>query len=215
MYTAIEQTLNGMQNMPAEQAQEECVQQQTPADEEIIRMFTARDEQALRETEARYGSRSRRLAFRILGDRQDAEECANDMLMQLWDSIPPKRPRSLPAYIAALTRNNALNRYEERNAAKRGGGQMPAALEEISPYLADPDQNVEDRLTETALRDALTQFLGTLSKENRLIFLARFWSFQPIADIAADHGISTGAVKMSLRRTKDKLRKYLKKEGLI
>ena len=215
MYTAIEQTISGMQNMPAGQERDECVQTQTPADEEIIRMFTARDEQALREAEARYGSQSRRLAFRILGDRQDAEECANDMLMQLWSSIPPKRPRSLPAYIAALTRNNALNRYEERRTAKRGGGQMTAALDEISPYLADPEQDVEDKLTEAALRDALTQFLGTLTKENRLIFLARFWSFQPIAEIAADHGISTGAVKMSLRRTKDKLRKHLKKEGLI
>lgn len=215
MYTAIEQTLNGMQNMQEEQVCEPCVQPQTSADEEIIRMFTARDEQALRDTEARYGNQSRRLAFRILGDRQDAEECANDMLMQLWNSIPPKHPRSLPAYIAALTRNNALNRYEERKTAKRGGGQIPAALDEISPYLADPDQDVEDRLTETALRDALTQFLGTLTTENRLIFLARFWSFQPIAEIADDHGISTGAVKMSLKRTKEKLRKYLKKEGLI
>jgi RNA polymerase sigma-70 factor (ECF subfamily) len=184
-------------------------------DEAIIRMFTARQEQALTETESRYGKWSRRLAFRILGDRQDAEECANDVLMQLWDSIPPVIPQSLPAYISTLTRHTALNRFEERKAAKRGGGQMASALDEIAPFLADPEQDMEDSFTEIALRDALTAFLGTLPAENRLIFLARFWSFQPVAEIAAEHGMSVGAVKMSLKRTKDKLRKYLKKEGLI
>ena len=102
---------------------------QTEADADIIQMFTERQEQALAETEFRYGRLSRQLAFRILGDRQDAEECADDMLMQLWNSIPPAVPHSLPAYISALTRNIALNRYEERKAAKRGGGQMAAVLE--------------------------------------------------------------------------------------
>ena len=92
---------------------------------------------------------------------------------------------------------------------------MAAVLDEIAPFLADPDQNMEDRLTEIALRDALTAFLGTLTTENRLMFLARYWSFQPIAEIAAEHGVSTGTVKMSLKRTKEKLRKHLRKEGLI
>lgn len=188
---------------------------QTEADADIIQMFTERQEQALAETEFRYGRLSRQLAFRILGDRQDAEECADDMLMQLWNSIPPAVPHSLPAYISALTRNIALNRYEERKAAKRGGGQIAAVLDEIAPFLADPDQNMEDKLTEIALRDALSAFLGTLTTENRLIFLARYWSFQPIAEIAAEHGVSTGSVKMSLKRTKEKLRKHLRKEGLI
>ena len=217
MAIAIGQTLSGRITRPQEQpaACDSCVQNQTMTDEAIIRMFTERQEQALAETEARYGGMSRRLAFRILGDRQDAEECANDVLMQLWNSIPPQKPDCLPAYISVLARNTALNRWEERKTAKRGGGQMTAALDEISPYLADPDNPIEDRLTEIALRDALTAFLGTLKAENRLIFLARFWSFQPVAEIAAEHGMTVGSVKMSLKRTKDKLRKYLKKEGLI
>lgn len=191
------------------------LQTQTDADEEIIRMLTERQEQALAETEFRYGKLSRQLAYRILGDRQDAEECADDMLMQLWNSIPPHVPHSLPAYISVLTRNIALNRYEKRKTAKRGGGQMAAVLDEIAPFLADPDQNIEDKLTEIALRDAISAFLGTLTTENRLIFLARYWSFQPIKEIAEEHGITTGSVKMSLRRTKEKLRKHLRKEGLI
>ena len=216
MFPAIEQTVSRIQMIRTQQEEQDaCPDPQSSADEAIIRMFTERREEALAETENRYGSMSKRLAFRILGDRQDAEECANDVLMQLWNSIPPTVPHSLPAYISALTRNTALNRYEERRSAKRGGGQIAAALDEISPFLADPGQNVEDSFTEIALRDALTVFLGTLTAESRLIFLARFWSFQPIAEIAREHDMSIGAVKMSLKRTKEKLRKFLKKEGLI
>ena len=184
-------------------------------DEKLLRLLHARDERALKAAEQRYGKLCRTMAYRILGDRQDAEECANDVLMQLWNSIPPVIPHSLPAYISTLTRHTALNRWEERKTARRGGGQMASALDEIAPFLADPKQDMEDSFTEIALRDALTAFLGTLTAGNRLIFLARFWSFQPVAEIAAEHGMSVGAVKMSLKRTKDKLRKYLKKEGLI
>lgn len=212
MLPAIEQTDSGVrtkQNTPEKHIRQHI------SDEAIIRMLFERRESALKAAETLYGRMSRRLAFRILGDRQDAEECANDVLMQLWDSIPPTVPHSLPAYISVLTRNTALNRYEERKTAKRGGGQIAAALDEISPFLADPDQDVEESFTEIALRDALTAFLGTLPTETRLIFLARFWSFQPVAEIAAEHNMSVGAVKMSLRRTKDKLRKFLRKEGLI
>lgn len=212
MSSAIEQIFSGADPQTEQQIQYTAYQSD---DEAIIRMFTARQEQALAETESRYGRLSRSLAFRILGDRQDAEECANDVLMQLWNSIPPVIPHSLPAYISTLTRHTALNRWEERKTARRGGGQMASALDEIAPFLADPKQDMEDSFTEIALRDALTAFLGTLTAGNRLIFLARFWSFQPVAEIAAEHGISVGAVKMSLKRTKDKLRKYLKKEGLI
>ena len=212
MSSAIEQIFSGADPQTEQQIQYTAYQSD---DEAIIRMFTARQEQALAETESRYGRLSRSLAFRILGDRQDAEECANDVLMQLWNSIPPVIPHSLPAYISTLTRHTALNRREERKTARRGGGQMASALDEIAPFLADPKQDMEDSFTEIALRDALTAFLGTLTAGNRLIFLARFWSFQPVAEIAAEHGMSVGAVKMSLKRTKDKLRKYLKKEGLI
>lgn len=184
------------------------------AEAEIIRMFEQRNEQAISETETQFGAMCRRLAYRILGDRQDAEECTNDVMLQLWNSIPPQKPRSLAAFINTLTRNNALNRYEARAAEKRGGGQIAAALDEIAPFLAAPD-SFEDRITELALRDALTRFLDSLPAENRLIFLARFWSFQPVAEIAAEHGSSVGSVKMSLQRTKSKLRKFLRKEGLI
>ena len=183
-------------------------------DAEILSLFMQRDEQAIAETQKQYGSLAASLARRILGDRLDTEECVSDVLYRLWDSIPPVYPKSLPAYISALTRRTALDRRDKSHAAKRGGGRAAAALDDIAPYLAAPE-NVEDRLTQIALQEALTRFLGSLTPDARRIFLARYWSFQTPKEIAKEHGATLGSVKMSLKRTKEKLREYLKKEGLI
>lgn len=183
-------------------------------DPEILELFMQRDEQAIAEAKRQYGSLAESLARRILGDRLDTEECVSDVLYKLWDSIPPVYPRSLPAYISALTRRTALDRWDKAHAEKRGGGRIAAALDDIAPYIADPD-NVEDRLTQIALQDALSRFLGSLTPDARMIFLARYWSFQTPKEIAQAHGTTAGRVKMSLKRTKEKLREYLKKEGLI
>lgn len=183
-------------------------------DEKLLRLFFARDEQALAETEERYGKLCRTMAFRILGDRQDAEECANDVLMKLWNTIPPAEPRSLTAFVSGITRNLALDRLAASHAEKRGGTQHSAALEELAPYLKS-DENMEDRLGAIALQDAVMRFLQSLPKESRMIFLSRYYSMQPIAEIARAHSSTTGRVKMILKRTKEKLRAFLKEEGLL
>ena len=92
-------------------------------DEKLLRLLHARDERALKAAEQRYGKLCRTMAYRILGDRQDAEECANDVLMKLWDTVPPAAPRSLTAYISGMTRNHALSILRAKNRAKRGGKQ--------------------------------------------------------------------------------------------
>ena len=186
----------------------------TKDDEMLIQLFFARDEQALSEAEHRYGKLCRTMAFRILGDRQDAEECANDVLLKLWHAIPPAKPRSLTAFVSGITRNLALDRLAANNAEKRGGTQLSAVLDELAPYLRS-DENMEDRLEAIAIQDAVTRFLQSLPKESRMIFLARYYAMQPIAEIAQQHASTTGRVKMILKRTKEKLRGFLKEEGLL
>ncbi|MBR3268597.1 MAG: sigma-70 family RNA polymerase sigma factor [Oscillospiraceae bacterium] len=183
-------------------------------DSELLALFQARDERALKETETAYGNLCRCLAVRILGDRQDAEECVNDVLMKLWNAVPPLNPDNLRAYLAAVTRNLCFDRLSAANCAKRGRGQLPEVLEELSDDLAS-DENPESCLDRIALQDSISRFLKTLPHDNRMIFLARYWSFQPIAEIAAQHGSTVGRVKMILKRTKDKLKVHLEKEGLL
>jgi RNA polymerase sigma-70 factor (ECF subfamily) len=180
----------------------------------LLQMFCDRDERALAAAEQRYGKLSRSVAFRILGDERDAEECANDVLMKLWDSIPPAAPRSLTAFVSGITRNLALDRLSAKQAEKRGGAAKPEDLDTLAPYLAS-DENIEEKAEETALHDAVMQFLRTLPKEARMVFLARYYAMLPIREIAAQHGASQGKIKMILKRTKEKLKVYLKEEGLL
>lgn len=183
-------------------------------DEKLLRLFQARDERALKAAEQQYGKLCRTMAYRILGDRQDAEECVDDVLMKLWDTIPPAAPRSLTAYISGITRNHALNVLRAKNKAKRGGKQYDAALDELSPYLKS-DEDLEDRLGTIALQDAINRFLETLPEEMCMIFLARYYSMQPIKEIAAEHSSTVGRVQMILKRTKEKFRAFLEEEGLL
>lgn len=177
-------------------------------DNEIIKLFEERDERAAKALWEKYGDAARRLSERILGDANDAEETANEALLRVWES--PPRTGSLRAYFLTVTRALALDRAEAAHTQKRGGGQTEAVLEELGEILPDTSaETPQDR----ELADALGRFVGTLSEKNRVIFLERFWNFREIREIARILDISEGAVKMSLRRAKDKLRKFLAREG--
>ncbi|MBR4201301.1 MAG: sigma-70 family RNA polymerase sigma factor [Oscillospiraceae bacterium] len=183
-------------------------------EDRLLRLFQARDERALTAAAAQYGTLCRTIAYRILGDRQDAEECVNDVLMKLWNAIPPAEPRSLTAFVSGITRNLALDRLSASRAEKRGGGEAAAALDELAPYLKS-EEDLEAHADVIALQEAMERFLRSLPKEQRMVFLSRYYSMQPIAEIAKAHATTTGRVKMILKRTKEKLRVYLKEEGFL
>ena len=101
-------------------------------DTEILQLFAARSERAIAETELKYGRECRKLAARILCSDEDAEECFSDTLMRAWSTIPPQKPDSLAAYLHVITRNLALNRRKENSRLRRGGGTVPAVLDELA-----------------------------------------------------------------------------------
>lgn len=183
-------------------------------DEKLLQLFRLRDERALQKASERFGRLCSAMAYRILGSREEAEECTNDVLLKLWNSIPPNEPRCMTAYVSRITRNLCLDRYAKLHAEKRGGSQIPAVIEELSPYLP-ADGSPEDRLGSIAVQEVLTRFLRSLSDDARRIFLARYYSFQTVAEIAKEHGTTEGRVKMILKRSKDQLRKRLAEEDLL
>ena len=107
-------------------------------DSAILRLYWQRDEQAIRETETKYGAYCRTIARGILSDQEDAEESVSDAWLRAWESIPPKRPEKFSAYLGKLTRNLCLSRLRERSARKRGGGELPLALEELAECVPAP-----------------------------------------------------------------------------
>lgn len=177
----------------------------------LIDLFWRRDEDAIRCTAADYGNLLTVLATRITGNGDDARECVNDTYLAAWNSIPPTRPGSLPAYLAKICRHAAFDLVDKRNAGKRS-----AVLVELSQELQQcvPDRMAEVRLEGRLISGAINRFLGTLKPVERQIFLRRYWYGDTVNDIASAFGMRAGAVKTRLFRTREKLKTYLEQEGI-
>ena len=182
-------------------------------DKQIVELYWARSERAIAETDSKYGKLCHRIAFHILTDSQDSEECVNDTYLKVWSVIPPQRPVKLAAFLAKITRNLALNRYEKSTAEKRGGGEVNLALDELSECIPDPN-SVENQIDNRLLVDKLNEFLEGLQPDARRIFLRRYWEVCSIREIAELYSISESKVKVSLFRTRGKLRSFLEQEGI-
>ena len=180
-------------------------------DKKIIELFLARNEDAIKHTDDTYGRRLFHLADNIVRNDQDAEESVNDTYMKAWDTIPPRKPQYFFAYIAKICRHFALDKLDWNNAAKRKA-EIVSLTQEME--LCIPDTRQEWTLSGKELGRILDSFLRTLTPENRVVFMRRYWYADNIAEIAARYGIGESAVQMRLNRTRAKLCTYLEKEGI-
>lgn len=182
-------------------------------DQMIVDLYWAHSENAISETEKKYGRYCYQIAHNILFSREDSEECVNDTYMRAWNSMPPHRPSMLKTFLGKITRNLALNRYKSLTAEKRGLGQVPVVLEELQECIpiADDTEHIIDDL---ALAEIFNRFLGTLSLEQRKIFMRRYWYLCPVKEIAAGLGMGESKVKMSLLRSRKALKQLFEKEGI-
>ena len=182
-------------------------------DAAIVQLFWDRSEEAIEETRNKYGGICRSIAMGVLHSREDAEECVSDALLALWNAIPPQRPRSLGAFLAKITRNLAINRLRDGNAQRRGGGQVPLALEELGECVS-PEGSPEGELDRQAAEEALNRFLDGLPPLQREVFLRRYWYLDSIEDIARRAGWSKSRVTTTLHRLRVRLRAHLIQEGI-
>ena len=180
-------------------------------DSQIIALFWDRNEDAIRETDAAYGRRLYVISNQILCQRQEAEESVSDTYMKAWETMPPQRPLYFFAYLAKICRNFSLARLQWYSAAKRNA-EVVSLTQEMAECI--PDRSMEQRLEREALGQLLNYFLESLSRDNRLIFLRRYWYADSIREIADRYGITESKVKTQLHRTRKKLQLFLEKEGI-
>ena len=177
----------------------------------ITEGFLKRDEKTLETALLLYKHYGISIAFNILGNSEDAEECYNDAVFAAWNSIPPNKPDNFKAYLGKLTRETALDRYRKDRAKKR------ISPEEVSPYdeLAEiaGNDSVDDALMEKELAFQISSFLRSVRERDRIMFMRRYWYYDSIAVISQNFGLKESHVKMILKRTRDRLKDYLKKEG--
>ena len=183
-------------------------------DQSIIALFWKRSEQAIAETDRKYGAYCYSIAYHALANNEDAEESVSDTYMAAWNQLPPHRPSILATFLGKITRCISINRWKAKNTAKRGGGQITLALEELDNCV-DGTQDIEANSDARELYACLNRFLDSLPKVERDIFLRRYWFFDPIAVIAESYGFTQSKVTSMLHRMRGKLRKQLEKEGFV
>ena len=181
-------------------------------DVQIVQLYWDRDEQAIPATSDKYGNYCTSIAKNILGNQEDAEECVNDTYLNAWNSMPPHKPNILSTFLGKITRNLSFNRYKHNTANKRGGGELPVVLEELSDLVSGKD-DVEQAFDQTELTKAIDTFLDSLSPKKRSIFISRYWYTDSISEIAVRHNMNDGAVSMTLNRIRLKLHNYLLERG--
>ncbi|MDE6594072.1 MAG: sigma-70 family RNA polymerase sigma factor [Oscillospiraceae bacterium] len=183
-------------------------------DSGIIELFFARSEQAITVLAEKYGKFCFKIAMNILSDREDSEECVNDTYFRVWNAVPPDKPAALGGYVGRITRNLAVSLYRTKHRQKRGGGEYALAVDELEQVIGGSgrtDKEAEER----ELTAAVNAFLAGREKNERIIFLMRYFALCPIDEIAGQTGQSTGKVKYSLKKTRRDLKRFLEKEELI
>ena len=182
-------------------------------DNEIIELYWNRDEAAITATADTYGNYCYSIAYNILCNNEDAEECVNDTWLNAWKSIPPQRPNRLSTYLGKITRNLSLNRYKLLTAQKRGKGQVEIALSELEGCV--PAQtDVEQIADEMVLVNAIETFLHAQPRTERNIFIGRYWYLYQIRDLAGAYRMSESKIVSLLYRMRNKLKLHLEKEGV-
>ena len=181
-------------------------------DEQIVALYWSRSEQAIAETGEKYGGYLNRIAYGILRSTLDAQECVNDTYHSAWNAMPPNKPNRLSAFLGKITRRLSIDRLRHDTAEKRGGGELPLALDELSGCVSGVD-TAESEVLRQELLSLLDAFLSSLSDTERRVFLRRYWYLDSIAEIAERFGFSQSKTASMLHRTRGKLREVLRKEG--
>lgn len=182
-------------------------------DEEIVELFWNRSDDSLQELAKKYEKYCYHIAYGILHNHEDAQECVNDAYYQTWNSIPPQKPDKLSTYIGKIIRNLAINKWEKYNAKKRGMGEVPLVLEELQECIPG-GCDVEAIVDKICLENIVNDFLEILPKEKRVIFMRRYWYMSSIREIAKNYAMSESKVKMMLLRMRKEFREFLEKEGV-
>ena len=182
-------------------------------DAAIVALFWARDERAIPAAAEKYGANCAGIAGSILPDRRDAEECVSDTYLHTWNTIPPTRPGCLRAFLGRITRNLSFTRWEAARAQKRGGGQTELLLSKLSDCLPGGERP-EAQLDAQAVTLTIELFLQAQTRENRQLFLRRYYYGDSVRRLSGLFGLTENTVKSRLFRLRAGLRDALLKEGI-
>lgn len=182
-------------------------------DDQIVDLFWNREESAIEQAAEKYGSYCQTIALNILSNREDAEECVNDTWLRVWNAIPPERPKVFRAWVGKITLRLALNRWHKNHSQKRYAG-LEEVLSELEECLPS-DEMIEQQIAVNEITRIINQWLGTLEREDRVIFVRRYWYGDTVKQLALECGVSPGKMAKRLFLLRGKLKAALAKEDVL
>ena len=177
----------------------------------IIELYFARDEEAIKQTDIKYGKLCHSVAYNILNNNEDSEECVNDTYVGVWNAIPPAKPNNFMAFVCRITRNLSLKRLEAQARQKRSQAIL-VSLDELAEIL--PDESIADGVSDENIGNLISGFLQNEKEDIRNVFIRKYFFFDSIGDIARRYDFTENKVKNMLHHTRTKLKGFLIKEGI-
>ena len=182
-------------------------------DEQIIDLYWQREERAIKETDNKYGRYLYRIAYNIVHDQCDSEECQNDTYLGVWNAVPPNRPLVFPAFLTQIMRRIAISRYREKMSKKRIPSELTLAMEDLTEILHD-EVTVESELESIEIGRLISDYVKGLSDKQQYIFVARYYMAEPVSNIAKDLKINNSTVYKHLDKIKQGLKIFLENKGV-
>ena len=183
-------------------------------DEEIVALYWERNERAIEETDFKYKSYLLSIAYNVLHDRLDCEECLNDTYVGVWDAIPPTKPNSFLAFLTTVARRTAIKRYRRNLRKGTVPSELTVSLAELEEVIAVED-TLDAQMDAARIASVIGSLVWRLSERKRFIFMSRYYAASPIDVIAADLGVSRSMVNKELAAIRKALRTMLESEGIL
>ena len=181
-------------------------------DELIIELYSENPDKAIEYTEKKYGKLCRKLISNFLHVTEDAEECYNDFLLNMWKTIPNNFPDNLKAFSCKVARNHAIKKLEYNHSLKRN--YPKTSFEELCDYISDVG-NAEEEFDGKYLSEQISSFLLDLPKIERIVFIKRFFFGETVKSISKEIGIPSLKISNMLFKTKKKLHSFLNNSNLV
>ena len=184
------------------------------SDEKIIDMYWERDPDAIQETDQKYGQLMRSVAYNILFDSLDCEECRNDAYLGIWNAIPSARPVAFSAFAVQIVRRIAINRYKEKSRMKRIPSQITISMEDLKKTISS-GRSVEEVYEAKELGKMISAYIESLNERQQYIFIDRYYLAEPVEKTASDLSISVRTVYREIEKIKQGLKKHLEGNGIF
>lgn len=181
-------------------------------DEQIVALYWDRNEEAIQETARKYGAYLSKIAYNVLSDFEDSEECVNDTYLKAWNSMPTHRPSVLSSYLGKIARQLSIDVFRKKRAQKRYASEYALSLSELGDSFSDSHDTAEE-VDAVLLDEAINTFLRSLSEEARNTFIGRYYFFDSLKEVAGYCGMPEARAKSMLYRTRQGLKAYLEEEG--